>query len=138
MGSAGPSAGFWISIDQRDPAKTAAVKIPANRKTVTQGVFSSNPADRIKLRTNPTERMAKSWSIPIVDQRSFTLEPYANFGGHDDQVLVAELNVRLAEEQRSGAFEQRVANCFGRRFDQSLTRLIDINKRTPLGDPAAA
>ncbi|WP_158308159.1 transporter substrate-binding domain-containing protein [Roseobacter litoralis] len=76
-------------------------------------------------------------SAPLVGQRSFTLEPYAIFGGHDDQPLVAELNLYLAEQQRDGRFEEHVANCFGRRIDESLLRLLEIQKRTPLGDPAA-
>ncbi|MGZ2256640.1 substrate-binding periplasmic protein [Roseobacter sp. A03A-229] len=76
-------------------------------------------------------------SAPQVDQRSFTLEPYAIFGGHDDQPLVAQLSLYLAEQQRDGSFEARVTDCFGRRIDESLLRLLEIQKRTPLGDPDA-
>lgn len=76
-------------------------------------------------------------TMPRVGQRSFTLEPYAIFGGHDDQPLVARLNVHLAEQQRDGSFETRVDDCFGRRIDASLLRLLEIQTRTPLGDPLA-
>jgi ABC-type amino acid transport substrate-binding protein len=74
---------------------------------------------------------------PRIGQRSFTLEPYAIFGGHDDQELIAKLNLHLAEQQRDGTFDANIAKCFGRRIDESLSRLLEIQRRIPLGDPEA-
>lgn len=69
---------------------------------------------------------------PIVLQ-TFTLEPYAIFGGHDDQELVASLNLYLARLQREDSFLPNLASCFGRRVDSSFQQLLEIQRLTPLG-----
>lgn len=85
----------------------------------------------------PLLRLGEGTAVttPRIDPRSFTLEPYAIFGGHDDQRLITLLNLHLAQQQRDGTFRESVASCFGRRIDQSLIRLLEIQKRTPLGNP---